>query len=121
MKQLLFLFSFLWCSYGQAQLTVGNGSLTLSAGTEFFAEGVSFLPSARISFSNTRLQQSTTPVNLNGSTYSIAKVLLLNSPLEFTGTLHFSYSDADLNGNPEAGLKLAYLEWGTWKSSVPAS
>jgi len=117
MKQLLFLFSFLWCSYGQAQLTVGNGSLTLSGGTEFFVEGVSFLPSARITLSNTRLQQSTTPVNLNGSTYSIAKVLLLNSPLEFTGTLHFSYSDADLNGNPEAGLKFAYLESGTSKSS----
>jgi hypothetical protein len=117
MKKLLFLLSFLWCYHSQAQFTIGNGFLTVSGGTEFFAEGVNFLPSARMTLSNNILQQSATPVYLGHSTYSIAKVVSFGSPFEFTGTLHFSYSDADLNGNPEEGLKLSYLLSGAWKSS----
>jgi hypothetical protein len=118
MKKLFFLLLCLWFANSQAQFTISNGSLTISGGTEFFAEGIHFRPASRLSIVNTRMQQTTTAVSLPNSLNSINKVLLLSSPVEFTGTLHFSYDESALNGNAEGSLKLAYLVSGTWRSSA---
>ena len=118
MRNLLFLLSFFGCLPARAQLSVGNGSLCVSGGTAFLINGVTFVPSGRMTLNNNAMRQSATPVQVSSSVFSIAKVVTLNSPLVFTGTLRLSYDDADLNGNPEEGLKLDYRSSGSWISSA---
>jgi hypothetical protein len=115
---LLLLFSFLSLGAG-AQLTVGDGSLTLAAGTALQLEnGLALLPAEDLTITNNRFSQSTTPVSLNATVSSIQHVVSLTNPLVFTGTVRLFYNPAGLNGYNETDLKLSYQTGTNWSPSL---
>jgi hypothetical protein len=121
MKNLLFIGVLLSAIETSAQLSVGSEGISIAAGSTFSTEGVTLIPQGVFTLTNNTLQKSATPVNIGGSVNSIANVVYASSPLSFTGTVRLYYQESELNGNPEAGLKLAYRSSGTWNSSNTSS
>jgi hypothetical protein len=121
MKNILFLGLLLSAMEASAQLSIGSEGISIAAGTTFSAEGLTLIPQGTFQIANNTLQKSTTPVNIGGSVNSIANVVSASSPLSFSGTIRLYYLESELNGNPEAGLKLAYHSTGTWTSSSSSS
>lgn len=121
MKNILFIGVLLSAIETSAQLSVGSEGISIAAGSTFSTEGLTLVPQGVFTLSNNTIQKSATPVNIGGSVNSIANVVYASSPLSFTGTVRLYYQESELNGNPEAGLKLAYHSGSTWSSSNTSS
>jgi hypothetical protein len=121
MKNILFIGLLLSAIETSAQLSIGSEGISIAAGSTFSTEGLTLVPQGVFQLSNNTIQKSATPVNIGGSVNSIANVIYATSPLSFTGTVRLYYQESELNGNPEAGLKLAYRSGSTWNSSNTSS
>jgi hypothetical protein len=117
MKKLVILCALVLSIRASSQVSIGADGISLAAGTTLSAEGLTLIPQGSFTLTNTSFQKSTAPVNLGGSVYSIANVVTLSAPLTFTGTVHFNYLDAELNGNPESQLLMAYQSSALWATS----
>jgi hypothetical protein len=121
MKNIIFLGFLLSAIDTGAQLSIGSEGISIAAGSTFSSEGLTLIPQGVFLLSNNTIQKSSTPVNIGGSVNSIANEVYASSPLSFSGTIRLYYQDSELNGNPEAGLKMAYHSAGTWNSSNTSS
>jgi hypothetical protein len=121
MKKVLFIGFLLSVIDASAQLSIGSEGISIAAGSTFSTEGLTLIPQGTFTLSNNTIQKSSTPVNIGGSVNSISNVVYASSPLSFSGTVRLYYQESELNGNPEAGLKLAYRTSGTWNSSNTSS
>lgn len=90
-----------------AQLSVGSEPMTLLTGTTLSVDGLVLTPSTNLTLTNNTLQKSTVPVSTTPHS-SISQVYQFSVSIPFSGTVGLNYSGADLNGNTEAKLKLAY-------------
>jgi hypothetical protein len=117
MRKLVIVCSFALSTGANAQVSIGAEGISLAAGTVLSAEGLALTPQNNFSLTNTTFQKSATPVNLGGSVYSIANVVTLSAPIAFTGTMRLYYQDAELNGNPESQLLMAYQSAALWATS----
>lgn len=103
----------------KAQLTFGDqATVRLSTSADLYTDGMHFLPTAAANFEKNFFQRAYAPEQMRGSIYSIAEVVNFSEPMEFTGTLRFSYAGSDLNGNLEGDLKLSYKTNGVWRFST---
>jgi hypothetical protein len=115
------------CVYGlfsfvvQAQLTVPAAGLTVVSGTTLFTDSLIFTPSADFTMSAVTIQRNNTPVQSISGIYSIDHQYSISAPLTFTGTLGMYYDPAELNGNTESTLQIAYLSGGTWTTTSGGS
>jgi hypothetical protein len=100
-----------------AQISIGADGISLAAGTTLYAEGLTLTPQGNFNVTNTTLQKSTTPVNIGGSVYSIANVVNFSAPISFSGTIRLNYLEAELNGNAESQLLMAYQSSSVWATS----
>ena len=110
-------FFFMLAIRANAQISIGAQGISLAAGTTLSAEGLALTPQSNFSLTNTTFQKSTTPLNIGGSVYSIANVVNLSAPITFSGTIRFNYLDAELNGNDESQLLMAYQSSALWATS----
>jgi hypothetical protein len=121
MKNLVVLCSLLFAIRTSAQVSIGTDGISLVAGTTLSAEGLVLIPQSNLSLTSNTLQKSTTPVNIGGSVYSIANVVNFSVPISFTGTIRLNYLDAELNGNPESQLLMAYQSVAVWSTSATST
>src|SRR5690606_42146784 len=91
----------------QAQFTVGNGGIIIKPGTVFSIDGITFNPSAELSFTDNALERSTTPVEYAGMS-SVNQVFTFGAPITFAGMLRFPYDDDLLSGAEAENLRLIY-------------
>lgn len=117
MKKLFLFCSLFLVIHVRAQLSIGSGGISIEAGSTFSAEGLTLVPQGSLTLSNQTFQKSTTPVQIGGSVYSLSNVINLGSPFTFSGTVRLYYSSAELNGNSESQLKMAYRSTGAWSPS----
>ena len=117
MKKLVVLCSFVLSISASGQVSVGAEGISLATGTILSVDGLELISQGNFTLTNTTFQKSATPVNLGGSVYSIANVVTLSAPLSFTGTVRLYYQDAELNGNTESQLLMAYQSAGLWATS----
>ncbi len=119
MKKRVLVFSFLLSLQAGAQLSVGDGSLTLAAGTSLQLEkNISLLPSKTLSITNNRFWKGSVPVSLNGTVSSIGQVVSFLNPLNFTGRVRLYVDVSALNGYNLEDLKISFLTGGNWSPSV---
>lgn len=119
MKNYLLSISFLLSLQAGAQLSVGDGSLTLAAGTSLQLErNITLLPSEPLTITNNHFSQSTVPVSLNGAVSSIGQVISFRNPLDFTGRVCLFVDLSGLNGYNLEDLKLSFLTGGNWSPSI---
>lgn len=121
MKKILLIGVLLSAIETNAQLSIGSEGISVAAGSTFSAEGLTLIPQSVFQLSNNTLQKSSTPVHIGGTVNSIANVVSASSAFSFSGTIRLYYQDSELNGNTEAGLKLAYRSSGMWESSMASS
>lgn len=95
----------------RAQLTTGPSGLTLKAGTTFSSQGLVLIPAADLLLQNDTITLSSTPITVTSGA-SINRVYTVSSILNFSGTLGIQYAAADLNGNQESTLAIAYASSG---------
>lgn len=112
----------LWLQ-GHSQFGVGTSeSLFIQSGTTFFVDSLVLIPSANTTVSNTDLTKSYTSVTGPGGAVSITRVYNFSNPLPvYNGTVGIIYDDAELAGNPEASLQVAYRTGATWTTTTTSS
>src|SRR6187399_1856539 len=117
---LLCLASLFLCS-AHAQLTVDPGaSLTIQNGTQVHADGLTLIPSADFILSNVTLSRSATIVHTQVNPYISRVYQFSNTSNAFSGSIQINYTDAELNGIPEANLTLNIHNGTNW-TAYPAS
>lgn len=112
--------SLLLGSTGNSQ--VGTGTLHLQAGVIFTADSLVLIPSTDITITGNSLNHNyiTIPGNQT-ATNSISRVYTWATPVTgYNGSIGILYSDAELAGNPELSLQIAYNNnsWITTTSST---
>lgn len=103
MKKYFFIFLSLCTCTASAQFAVQGSGLTVIAGTGFNINNLVLTPSANLTLSNQTITRTATPVGA-----SILQVHKFSTPINFSGTAAIKYSAAELNGNTEALLQIAY-------------
>lgn len=108
---------------GNGQLSVGPGqSLFLQNGVTFFADSLVFVPGTDLTISNNILTHNYVMVpSIPAGNNSITRVYSLTAPITFTGDLGIVYSDAELAGNTENLLQIAYKNGNTWTTTSTSS
>ncbi|RYE21677.1 MAG: hypothetical protein EOP51_15045, partial [Sphingobacteriales bacterium] len=97
-----------------AQLHVSPGSVFhVQANTPFSVDSLIFIPQLPISFEGQQITRSASTLQTVGGIQSIERVYLFTPAVNFKGIIGMYYSDADLNGNSEANLNVAYSNNGT--------
>ncbi len=117
---MIFLSLFL-CLQAQAQLSVGEGTLSLYSGSVMKVDKLLLAPTQRLDIANNRLEQSSIAVSLNGSVNSISQVLSFSSPVIFTGMVRFFFDPNFLNGHSAENLKLSYKGSTNWHASTQSA
>ncbi len=107
MKKLIFLLSMSLPVFCQAQFVVGAGGITFKAGATVTIDSLVLQPTADVTLTSNQVQRSGSNATLTtGNT--INRVYTFSTPVNFTGTIGFSYKDAEMAGNTESGLVLIY-------------
>lgn len=91
----------------QAQFVVGTQGMTIKAYATVSIDSLILSPSSDITLSNNQLTRSSTNLPI-GSGNSINRVYTFTSPITYSGNMGFRYSDAELAGNTENNLEIAY-------------
>ncbi|GAB4028899.1 hypothetical protein [Spirosoma gilvum] len=107
MRYYLLLITLLSALHASAQLTVGSQGMLVQANTSLTVDGLVLTPSVNLTLTNNTLQKTTTPVSMTPQA-SISRVYQFSVAIPFSGTISFPYLTAELNGNTESRLKLAY-------------
>lgn len=124
MKNILLLLALSLPLSLRAQFVVGAQGMTLKSGAVFTIDSLVFQPSADITLTSNSVQRTSTAVTGVSGNKSIDRVYAFASPITFTGTAGFYYKDAELTGNTESGLRIAYTStnpattWVTTTGSV---
>lgn len=109
-RVLLFLLVTVFVSLRQtlkAQLRADQQSLYVKSGTQFCAEGLSFIPSSDFelkALTLTKVSSSIAWPQYN----SITRMYRFTSPIAFRGTVALSFLNSELNGNNPSSLSFAY-------------
>ena len=123
MKKLpmLCLAALFFCNAHAQLLTVDPGaSLTIQNGTQFHADGLTLIPSADFILSNVILSRSATIIHTQVNPYISRVYQFSNTTNAFSGSIQINYTDAELNGIPEANLTLNIYNGTSW-AAYPAS
>lgn len=124
MRHLLLIMcsALLWLP-GQSQLSVGpTDQLFIGSGTTFFVDSLVLIPSANTTISNTDLTKSYQSITGPGGAVSITRVYNFSNPLPtYNGTVGIVYDDAELAGNPEGSLQVAYRTGSTWTTTATST
>src|ERR1700754_1257812 len=121
--------NFLSCIAGllvslQALCQMGIGTdqaLFVQSGTTFFVDSLVMVPSTNFTSSNNTLTHYYVPKpGVTPGTNSIARVYTWNTPVPYAGALGIVYSDAELAGNAEGVLQVAYSGPG-WVTTTGSS
>lgn len=115
MKQLLTAIILSFClpaihfSTANAQFKAG-ADVVILGNTEVSIESLNLKPSATTDLSNKEITVSHTavPSSTPGSLGSIQRVITINTPLSFIGSIGLNYLPAELNGNTPGLLNLQY-------------
>ncbi|WP_276485793.1 T9SS type A sorting domain-containing protein [Paraflavitalea pollutisoli] len=104
--------------YGPATAQVGAGTLHLQAGVIFSADSLVLIPSADITITgNTLTHNYITIPGTQVATNSIGRVYnWATNVTDYSGSIGIIYSDAELAGNPELSLQIAYNN-GNWTTT----
>ncbi|HEX3168737.1 MAG TPA: hypothetical protein VHQ93_20860, partial [Chitinophagaceae bacterium] len=122
MKKILFVFlaALFFCN-AHAQLRVdGSSNLTIENGTQIHADGLTLIPSADFSLSNITVSRSAIAIHTLVNTYISRVYQFSNTSDAFSGSIQIDYTDAELNGIPEANLTLNIYNGTNW-SAYPAN
>jgi hypothetical protein len=109
----------LWLQ-GSSQLSVGSTDpLYIQSGTTFFVDSLVLIPSTNTTVSNTNLTKSYSSISGPGGALSITRVYNFSTALPtYNGEAGIIYDDAELAGNPEASLRIAYRTGPTWTTTT---
>lgn len=120
---LLLMFSALLWLPGQSQVSVGSGpSVFIQSGTTVFVDGLVLIPSANTPVSNTTLTMTTVSIPGLSGAQSIQRVYNFTNQLpNYQGVAGIIYDDAELAGNNESLLRIAYLTGNTWTTDATGS
>lgn len=91
----------------QAQFVVGTQGMTIKAYATVSIDSLILSPSSDITLSNNQLTKSSTNLPI-GSGNSMNRVYTFANPITYSGNMGFKYSDAELAGNTESNLEIAY-------------
>lgn len=106
----------------QSQISIANGTnLYISPSTTFTTDGLSLIPDAGFTINGTNISQGITVSHFTANNYvsQVYKFSANSNP--FTGTIRFHYNDIDLNGLPEAALRVTINDGSSWLSYNTAS
>jgi hypothetical protein len=94
-------------SLSQAQFHFGSAGITLQKGAVLSYDNLSLEPDTDLTLRNNTIQKSPMPIpgNPNGS---INRVYRFDNAIAFSGRVILSYLPAELNGNSENDLEIAY-------------
>lgn len=103
---------------GYSQL--GAGTLYLASGVVFTADSLVMIPSTNITITGNALTHTYVPVPGYTSGNSISRVYHWTSPITYSGEIGIIYSDAELAGNTELSLQMAFhnAAWTTTSTST---
>lgn len=100
---------------------VGAGTLFLQSGITFVADSLVLIPSTDISINANALTHGYTPLpGATPGTNSIARVYDWISMVNYSGEIGILYSDAELAGNTEALLQMAFRN-GAWSTTATST
>jgi hypothetical protein len=105
----------------QAQFTVtGSETFVIKSGETVSIDGLTLMPTADLTLSNTAMTISTTTVNPIGAGQThIPKVYKFsNTTAAFTGSIRFDYAGVNLTGFNESALILHYHNGSAWQTPV---
>lgn len=95
----------------QAQFYVRPGStFYIAANTAFTTSGLTLTPNAPLSIQGGLISPNNTPLQSAGGASSINRHYTISPVLNFRGQAQIQYTDAELNGNSESSLKLAFAD-----------
>lgn len=123
MRYLLYCMGSLLLSLpGVCQLGVGaSQSLFLQNGVVFTADSLVLIPGVNTTITNNALNHGFATVpGIAPGTNSIARVYEWNDPITYTGEVGILYSDAELAGNTEAMLQVAFRN-GAWTTTATST
>lgn len=108
---------------GWGQLSIGAGeSLFLQNGVTFTADSLVLIPGANIAISNNMLTRSFTPVpRTTPGPMSITRVYSWTASVTYTGEAGIFYNDAELSGNTENLLQIAYRNGSAWTTTTTSA
>ena len=89
-----------------AQFTAGNEGFLITGDTPVFIDSLTLEPSDDFFLASQTLTIAHTPVT--GVPPSISRVYSFTTPVDFAGIAGFFYRPAELNGNNESTLQIAY-------------
>lgn len=118
MKKLLSLFlvtGIVFHAHAQTLImSVGAAkTMTVKSGTIFGADSLVLTPSADFTMSSNNLKVSATPI-LGSPNYSIKRVYLFGTQVNYFGTVQIYYKLSELNGNTESTLRFYDSTIGSW-------
>ncbi len=113
----------LLCLTGRSQLGIGTGEqLFIQSGTIFSVDSLVFIPGVNTTLTNNALTHDYIPApGVTPGTNSIARVYRLTTPISYTGQLGIIYSDAELAGNTEGLLQIAYNTGAAWTTTAAST
>lgn len=115
------MFSLLLSIQAFCQLGIGaTHNLYIQNGVTFSIDSLVMIPSASITLGNNALIHDYTPVAGVPTGNSIARVYRWNTSITYAGALGIIYSDAELAGNTEGILQVAYKGTG-WTTTATST
>jgi hypothetical protein len=114
MKKLLNLLSIClpYLLHAQFVVTSGTNGITIKAFATVSIDSLIMSPSSDVMISNNQLTRSSTNQAI-GAGNSIDRVYSFSSPITYSGNIGFKYNDAEMAGNTEAALDIAYAASGS--------
>lgn len=101
---------------------VGAGTLFLQSGVTFTADSLVLIPSTDITITANALTHDYVQIPGNpASTNSIDRVYTWAAPVTYSGEIGIIYSDAELAGNTEALLQIAYRNGTIWTTTATST
>lgn len=98
--------------HAQFVVTSGANGITIKAYATVSIDSLIMSPSSDVMISNNQLTRSSTNQAI-GTGNSINKVYSFSSPITYSGNIGFKYNDAEMAGNIEAALNIAYSASGS--------
>ncbi|HJU45215.1 MAG TPA: hypothetical protein VJ647_00465, partial [Chitinophagaceae bacterium] len=118
---ILFCMLLAFRSYSQLSITGSSptGSLFVAANTIFHVDSLIIIPATGndLTLENNSIVKVATPVTTVSGGNSIERVYNIGTAFPFTGDLGLIFRDAELNGNTENLLQVAYNNSSSWNVS----
>lgn len=108
MKAILFFLAIGFPIAVSAQFVVGSQGMTVQAGATLTVDSLVMHPLTDFTITSNAIARTSTVVTGYGGGSSIARVYSFANPVTYNGPIGFFYKDAELAGNTESGLQIAY-------------